>query len=122
MKTSYLEQRKKKKIIKMVSPHLKKIYTTAKSIANDWDKKTIPLTTLRIIIDKSKLKPSGVKENDVFIVQFNNTIESLHTSLTDIAKKMDSKSIPVSKIKEGIEVINTSFKSTLMKKQNESTN
>jgi hypothetical protein len=105
------ESRLKNKIRKLVYKNLDQIYKTSKTIAADWDSKTIPLDTLKVILDKSRPNiNTGVKELDLFNIKYCNMLETLYKTCTGIAKKMQSKSIPISLIKNGIELMKKAFK------------
>ena len=100
----------KRIVIKTISKNLSDIHKTAKSISKAWGVKTIPLTALSTIIDTAK--PSlntGSKENDLINMQWGNLLEQLKKDCNKIAKKMDSKSIPLITLKAGLDIIKNSF-------------
>lgn len=94
---------------KMVVKNLNGISKTAKEIAKEWDAMTIPLTTLKVIIDKSKPSKTNDNKLDEFIIAYNNTLDSLYKGCCDIAKKMNSKNIPLSQLNNGLTIIKNAF-------------
>jgi len=103
--------RQEKRITKMVFKNLDNIFKSSKVIAKDWGTTTIPLSTLKIIIDKSK--PSDKTGNEIvdsFNKQFCKTLDSLYTGCKEVSKKMNSKNISLSSLEFGINVIKTAFK------------
>lgn len=100
----------KRKTRKLINRNLDAIYKTSKSIASEWDKKTIPLKALKTIVDKSKPSVNTEsKEVNEFIKSYNKCLDSLYKSCVEIASKMNSKDIPVSQIKNGINIIKTAY-------------
>lgn len=102
-----------KQIIRLVNNNLDLIYNSSKKIAQDWDKNTIPLTTLKVIIEKAKPKVSDDKEINEFRKQYNITLDTLFSELSEIAAKMESKSIRIDTIKFAITMIKDTFKKSL---------
>ena len=98
-----------KKLKKLIYNNLNGIYKTAKNIANDWDAKAIPLNTLRVIIDKSKPSLINNPEADIFIKQYNATLESLFTGCEKITSKMNTNKIPLTELEKGILIIKRAF-------------
>jgi len=96
---------------KLFFGNLDEIYNTAKAICKKWDKQTIPLLTLEEIISRSQPKVNGIDEKEILvsIMAYNKTLDSLYNSCKMIAKKMDSKSVPLSQLKIGIDLIKKSF-------------
>ena len=94
---------------RMVSKNLNSISKTAKDIAKEWDAMTIPLSTLKVIIDKSKPAKSKNSALDEFIINYNNTLDSLYKGCCDIAKKMNSKNIPLTQLNNGLSIIKNAF-------------
>ena len=95
---------------KTVFKNLDRIYKTSRDIAKKWNSTTIPLTSLRYIINESK--PSintGHKQLDIFMIRYNNMLDSLYNGCESIAKKMDSKSIPLTDLKKGLDIIKNGF-------------
>jgi len=94
------DRRAIREIKNMQKTVLKNIDTTAREICHKWETKMLPLTTLRVIIDKSK--PTGDLEVSV---QFRKTLDSLYNSCVSVAKSMGSKKIPLSELKKGTTII-----------------
>lgn len=104
-----MNSRAKKTIIKIVEKNLNGIYNAAKSVSNDWGRKTIPLSVLKTIIDTSKPKDSEDSTINLFYDKYSITLDALYLDLSKVAKAMDSKSIPLTKLRDGLKVIKTSF-------------
>ena len=104
------ESKVRKKLVKMVYDNLDSISNAANEIANEWEIKTIPISTFREIIKISK--PSNVNDKNLkeFIYQYNVTLDSLFTACFKIAKRMNSKNIPLTKIEQGINRIKIAYK------------
>lgn len=100
-----------RKTREIVYKNLDAIYKASKKIASDWDSKTIPLTTFKIIVDKSRPSANtGAKEVDAFNINYSNKLVKFYESCEGIAKNMHSKVIPVEIIGQGIDVIKKAFK------------
>jgi hypothetical protein len=97
-----------KKARKIVYKHLDTIYNSSKQIANKWDKNTIPLSMFGTLIDKSKIKTDEKSLKD-FQQTFNNCLDKLLSTCQLIAKRMNSKDVPISEIKNGINIIKTAY-------------
>lgn len=85
---------------KTLFEQLDKIYNTAVDVAEVWDLKTIPLTTLKVILKKygsTQVIPDKNAAN--IITSFNSGLDAMYTDLSGIAKKMGVNKIPVSEIK-----------------------
>lgn len=107
-------KKQERQLKRIVNKNLDNIYKTAYGIARDWDKKTIPLTTLDVIIDKSRPSVNTGEENvDLFNTNYNRLLDSLSNACKKIAKKMDSKSIPVEQVKQGINILKKGFSNGL---------
>lgn len=99
-----------RKLRRIVFKNLDKIYSVSKEIAGRWDKNTIPLKTLKEIINRSKVSTNtGNKIIDNHNEKYNKCLTSLYLSCVKIAEKMESKSISLSVIKEGIEIIKSAY-------------
>lgn len=82
----------KKKTRKLVYKNLDQIYKASKKIASDWDSKTIPLETLRVILDKARPNiNAGVKELDLFNINYCNLLETFYKTCVGISKKCNLK-------------------------------
>jgi hypothetical protein len=104
------ETKLRKKTRKLVYKNLDSIYKASKGIASNWGTKTIPLETLKIIIDKSK--PSintSIKELDLFNINYCNMLDTLYKTCAEISRKMNSKNIPISEIKNGINIMKSAY-------------
>lgn len=98
------------KLRRIVFKNLDKIYSVSKEIADRWDKNTIPLKTLKEIINRSKVSANtGNKIVDDHNEKYNKCLTTLYLSCVKTAKRMDSKSVPLSIIKEGIEIIKSAY-------------
>lgn len=105
-----MDRKIKRKVIKIVSKNLNSIYSASKEIAKMWDKQTIPLTTLGEIINRAKPSVNtGNKDIDLFNINYCATLDLLKKELASIAKKMDSKSIPIETLKTGLNTIKVNF-------------
>ena len=105
-----LRNRTQRKTAKLISNNLDAIYNAARNIAKDWDKNTIPVDTLRVILDKSKPSVNtGIKELDLFNMRYGKTLDTLFEELKKISRKMDSKSVPLTQLKNGINIIKKAF-------------
>ena len=95
-------------IRKVVFKNLNKIYTTSRDIAKGWDLNTIPLTTFKTIIDKSRLQTeeSSLKE---FNTAFNKTLYLIYKTCADKSKEMKSENISIKFIKVVIEHTKTNM-------------
>jgi hypothetical protein len=103
-----MKRRTERKMKKMVINNLNGISKTSKEIAKEWDILTIPLTTLKVIINKSK--PTKTNSSlDEFITQYNKTLDSLYKGCCDIAAKMNSKNIPLTQLDNGLRMIKNAF-------------
>ena len=98
-----------RKMKRMVVKNINGISKTAKSIAKEWDAMTIPLSTLKVIIDKSKPSKTNDSSLDEFIFQYNKTLDSLYKVCCDISAKMNSKNIPLSQLNNGLTIIKNTF-------------
>jgi hypothetical protein len=104
------ETKLRKKTRKLVYKNLDSIYKASKSIASNWDAKTIPLETLKIIVDKSMLSVNtGIKELDLFNINYCNMLDTFYKTCAKISRKMNSKSIPISEIKNGINIMKSAY-------------
>lgn len=88
----------KNKIRKIVFGNLDKIYTTSRDIAKEWGLDAIPLTTFKVIIDKSrpKTEESALKE---FNIVYNKTLDLIYKTGKDKTKEMKSENISIKYIK-----------------------
>lgn len=98
-----------RKFKRMVNKDMNRISRTAKEIAKMWDVKTIPLATLKVMIDKSKPKETTDPLFDEFIIQFNKSLDSLYIACCAIAKKMNSKNIPLTELNNGLRIIRNAY-------------
>jgi hypothetical protein len=80
---------------------LNKIYTVSRDIAKQWGVETVPLNTLKEIIDKGKLEIDG--ELTEFKEAYNTTLGLVYSTCEDQAKKFGSKNVSVKYIKVVIE-------------------
>jgi hypothetical protein len=105
---------------KMFFDNLDRIYKTSKDICKLWETKTLPLESLKEIIKQSKPSIKGIDDPLAvdLITQFNNTIDKLYDSCYKAAFKMKSKKVPLSMLKNGIDLIKTSFNEGMNKKPN----
>lgn len=90
---------------------LDEIYNTLKGIADDWDKKTIPLNIIEVTFKAAQ--PSintGNKFLDKSNMAYNNALDSLYIELKKIAKKMHSKSVPLNQVKIGLDFLKSAYK------------
>ena len=106
-----MNRAEKRKTIRIVNKNLEGIYNNASSIAKGWDRNTIPLTTLKEILDKSKpsIKTDNKTVNE-FNLKYSKTLDLLYSVLSNISANMNSKDIALSEILKGIIIIKDSFK------------
>ena len=89
---------------------LDKIYDVCKSIAEEWGVKTIPLATLKEVIRRAKPSTdTGNEFTDKLNVAYNKTLDSLYHASTKIARRMNSKSVPLSEVKKGLDIIKGAY-------------
>ena len=102
--------RNQRKELKIVHGHLNKITNTCKSIANEWGMEAIPLTTLRTVIDKSKIESNEDNTKiHTFIKRYNYTLDVLFTTCENVAKRMGSKNVPIEYLRQCITLIKKSM-------------
>jgi hypothetical protein len=104
-----MKRKTERKMKRIVFKNLNGISKASKEIAKEWGVMTIPLSTLKVIIDKSKPSKTNDKALDEFIIQYNKTLDSLYKGCCDIAAKMNSKNIPLSQINNGLAIIKNAF-------------
>lgn len=90
---------------------LDEMYRTCKDIAKLWGDKTIPLNTIYITFKKGKL-PTGTSDKYIneLALAYNGFLDSLYKELKKIAKKMDSRSVPLSELKNGFNIMKKAYK------------
>jgi len=98
----------KKRLMLIVIDNYNGIYKASKKIAKEWDKQTIPLTTLRIMLDKIIVKdidiPKDIKD------KFNNLTDGIYTICKDRADQMNTKDISVSLIGDCVNIVTKSLR------------
>ena len=104
------------KIRRLFFKNLNALYNTANSIAKKWNKKSIPLNLLEELIEKAKFnKP--VTNNNIRVEKAITDIEnsdhkvmnSLYKACEAAAKSMNSKEVPLTILKHGIDIIKKNF-------------
>ena len=89
---------------------LDKIYDVCKSIAEEWGIKTIPLATLKEVIKRAKPSiDTGNEFTDKLNVAYNDTLDSLYNASIKITRRMDSKSVSLSEVKKGLNIIKGAY-------------
>ena len=103
--------RNQRKIRRFIFKNLDKIYLSAKEIAEEYDSRSIPLTTLKEIINRSKPdQNTGVAWVDDHNGKYNKTLDSLYVACKKNADRMHSKKASLRSIKEGIRIIKSAYK------------
>lgn len=105
------ETKLKKETRKLVYINLDNIYKASRNIAKEWDSKTVPLKTLEVMVNKSRPGiNTGVKELDLFTINYNKMLDKFYLTCVKIAKNMNSKSIPIALIKSSVNLMKKAFK------------
>ena len=117
LKSKYMKKISKaviKKIIKIVNVNLNVIYNSSLKIAKAWDRNTIPLTTLKEIIEKSKPSTTtSIEAVNEFNAKYSKTLDSLYDVMSSHSSKMGSENIALSVLLQGINIIKANFKKSL---------
>jgi hypothetical protein len=87
----------------LIRVQLDKIYDNAAQVAKAFDSNSIAISTLSVILDKSKLPIKG--ELKVFNQAWNKTITLLNKSCVTIADKQTDKRVPLNVFKMYIGII-----------------
>lgn len=106
----------KDKIQKLFFKNLDALYNTCEGIANQWDKKTIPLNLLKELIDKAKFN-SPVPYDNTRIEKAITDIEkadhkvydSLYKACKKVAKQMNSSEVSLTVLKQYIDIVKKNF-------------
>ena len=105
----------KRLLKKQIFNNIKSLKKTVNTIAKKWDKKTIPLTTLKLLIDKIKVSSYDRQDKELanLFESYNNVIESLYDACDKTSKSMNSNEIPVEYFNNCIHVIHENFNTGL---------
>ena len=87
---------------------------TCYDIATKWDRHTIPLGTLKTILKKSKAK-KDIEGWEEWGKVWNQSIDDIFTSAQKVAASMNSDSIPVQELKDGLDIYYNTFHDVIMK-------
>ena len=104
-------RRSSKRIRKIIFDNLDSLVKSAKTIADGWDLKTIPLTELSKMIDvlaSADLGKDNPALND-FQKAYNVVLDNIFKACKAKAKTMDSKNIPVDYLRQAVEVVKKAF-------------
>lgn len=106
-----MSRQAKRKAIKLFTNHMNRIYSASLSIAKEFDRRSIPITTFKIITDKAHLKSSPELDefNVDFIDKLNKVVDTIFTTGQDYAITNKSDSIPLNYIKQMVKKVNESF-------------
>lgn len=102
-------RREKKRMAKQMFNQLDNIMIQSKRVCKEYDKRAIPLISLKIFINSAKGKMKGDKNHDLTMEQFNKVLDQLLVNCKAIAKKMQSKSIALITLQSGVDLIKKSF-------------
>lgn len=117
-KQVHSERMLKRQYKKDALKRFEQIYKTSDSICKEWNKNAIPLITFREIIKKSKLSYTDQQKEQIPMLislekDVNQLMDTLVKSAQKDCKKMNSKELPLTILKEYKDVIIESFKVNL---------
>lgn len=101
----------KKQIKKMVFNELDLIYSSSKKTASTWNVKTIPVSYIKALVQTLNNRKEET-DNEIinnFIDKYKKLLNQFVSILEGLAKKMNSKSIPLTVVKEGLRNIKQGF-------------
>jgi hypothetical protein len=101
-----------KKMLSTVKKNLNNIWLAADEIARGWNKESIPLTTLNVILDNATPKDT---DND-FAIAYAADIQNFKKVCNKVAKEMNAKEIPISQVKEGVVRLYQQWEDTFLAK------
>jgi len=84
------------------------IYKASKKIANEWGKRSIPLTTLKSMTDMMKVDNTEISED--VIKNVHNLADTFYKTCENAAKSMHSKDISIEFIRRCVVMVKANIK------------
>ena len=96
----------------MVDKGLEEIYIGSKSVAEQFDMRSVPFDTFQKIINLSHLEARD-KSASEFMDQFNKMLETMYQTGVKYALSNNSENIPLTYIREMVDLCKENFKQAL---------
>ena len=103
----------RKRVKKIVFPHLDTIVRLVKETAKAYEVKRVPMTLVYGIIDRGKLKNMDMPDLQPFFTQFNKTLDDIKSICKEESDIIGDECIAPGQIETMIEQVKTTLMETL---------